>query len=344
MAALTALAIGAVASAAAKGIAANQAAKRAQGAAGQAAAAQKTGLDAVQTVDPTKINAQAVAADRAKITNQLTALKDLDPGTAALRDTSNAGLNTTSQQAQDSNAILKGLFDENAALNPADANFQEQLKARAQQHLDEGGSLTPEQQAEFVRAGLEQAGTSGVGAGSAAGRQTVGKLLASEQNALQLQREAQAKDLFGFATDLQTQRNQQLLGIQGATLNADQANTAKLLNLAQLADSRTPNVGLSGTDMANLAVSNQQLLNDVALKKAGVNANLASTIGTLAANRDTAVGGAIAQGIGSIAGSYAGSLGAGAAGGIKTAAPTYLAKTGTGYTGGPKSILSGLKY
>lgn len=268
-----------------------------QYAAGKAASAQKKGLDAVEGVNIADVANQAAARDIQKQKDQFAAQAATDPASAALRTTSNEGLQRAvfgDPNEQNANTILQTLFDENINIDPNDVNFVSSLKSRAQEVLDQGGRFSGEQQAELVRAGLEQGGQAGFSAGSSATRQGVGKLLASESERLAAEREARARDLFGFATATENNRVNVLGDIGEGSLRANAQKTDQLFNIANLADERVPNIGLSGGDIANLAVSNTNLRNKVALAKAGVRAQKAlatgDTIAGLAGSLGTMAG------------------------------------------------------
>lgn len=290
---------GAVIAAGAAAVAANQ--KKV--AATRALNAQQAALDKVKGVDINAVAQDAKAQDVQKYKDQFALLSQVDPNTAAFRDAANRGLIEQANgdaNSTNANQILQGLFDSNVKLDPADADFMAKLKAKAAQQLDLGGKLSPDQQAEFVRAGLEQSAGSGFDPSSSASRQGIGKLLASESNALELQRQNVAKELFGFATDLNTTRNQNLLGIAGAAGNKSALDQQKLLQLAALGDSRVPNVGLSGGDIANLAVGNNNQANNVTVQRGAANANYAGVNGEITAG----LIGNIASAAGGLAGAY----------------------------------------
>lgn len=253
-------------------------------AANKAADAQQHALDAQKPADINAISDQAKQADLKRYQDQFKALNEVDPVTGQIRTaTNNALLAGANGDANGSNAntILQGLFDTNNPVNPADASFAADLKAKAQQQLDLGGKLSPEAQAEFVRAGLENASSSGFNAGSSATKQGIGSLLFSQSNALEQQRNATAQQLFGFATDLNTTRNQQLLGIANTATTKSAIDQQKLLALAGLTDSRTPSIGLTGGDVANLATGNANQTNAIALQKGAIQAQQAGANGQI---------------------------------------------------------------
>lgn len=268
----------------------------------KAAAAQADALKNQKGVDIPAVQQQAHDADVAKYKEQFNLLNQFDPVTGEIRSNTNDALNTyatNDTQENQANSILGTLFNENVAPDSKDVNFYNTLRDQAQTNLDQGGQLSPEMQAEFVRSGLEGASTTGLNAGSAATRQSIGGLLASQQLALQQKRQDMAKSLFGFATDLKSNRNQTLGNLANQNLASSTAHGNKLLNLAQLADSRVPDAGLSGGDVANLAVGNTNQANGVALQKGAIAAQNAQARGQIAAG--------LIGGLTSAAGSYAAS-------------------------------------
>lgn len=275
-------------------------------AANRAKDAAQAALDKQKQLDPTKIANDAYAQDLKKYQDQFNALNQVDPITGQIRTASDKGLlasaNGTDQNNQNANSILQGLFNSNSQLNPADAAFESTLKAKAQQQLDLGGKLSPDAQAEFVRAGLEGAAQSGFNGGSSATKQGVGKLLFSESNALEQQRANMAKELFGFATDLNTTRNQNLLGIANASSSKSAQDFQKLFALAQLSDSRVPNLGLSGTNVANLDVANVNQANQLATQQGAITGNAAIARGNITAGLIGGITSSVAGAVGGLGG------------------------------------------
>jgi len=239
----------------------------------KAAKEQQAALDKIKGTDIEKTAARAKEADLQQFKDSLQAQRDLDPATARLRDISNEQLAQGDPQQAAVNRVLSDLFSTTQPADARDTKFIETLKTRAQEELDRGGALSGEQQSELVRAGLEQAGASGVGAGSVAGRRTVGRLLASETERLRQERGNVARELFGFATDLQSRRIDDASRLVSTNQNVQQQRLQRLFNLANLADSRVPTIGLGGSDIANLEISNQNLKRDKIVRGANIAAN-----------------------------------------------------------------------
>jgi hypothetical protein len=221
-------------------------------------------------VDPAQMAAMAQEQDIARYRQSLAAQEQLDPATAQMRKLADAGLGATDPNETIANALLAQLYSENVNIDPRNAEFQNLLKERATEQMRLGGSLSPEQQAELVRAGLEQTGTTGVGPGSRAGKQSIGKLLVSEQEALGQNRAALAQQLFGFSEAMDQNRAGRLGGIAGQAGSQQQITANKLFGMADLADRRMPTVGLSGADMVNLAVSNVNTKNEAILGQGNI--------------------------------------------------------------------------
>lgn len=306
------LIVGAAVSVGTAAVQANQqkkAAQAAETAAAQGTAAQNAALGNVKGVDIPALTEQARATDLAKYKSQFNDLNSVDPVTGEIRTAANAGLlgSVNDQNTSNSDRILQTLFDENINVDPNDKAFYDKLKAEASRQLDLGGNLSPEQQAEFVRAGLEQGAGSGYQAGSSALKQGVGKLLASEQEALGNSRRSMAQQLFGFATNLKSTRTGELSGLAGQSRDASNSAFSKLFGLANLADSRTPDIGLSGADTANLTVANNNLENEKALQAGGIAANSANTAAQLALERGKIASG-LTGAVGSSVGTLSGSL------------------------------------
>lgn len=272
-------------------------------AAKKAAQTQADALKSVKGVDIPAVEQEAKNADVQKYKDQFDLLNQYDPVTGQLRSNTNDALNqyaTNDTNANQANSILNTLFNENKGPDSTDLNFYNTLRTQAQGQLDQGGALSPEQQSEIVRAGLEGASTTGLNAGSAAARQSIGGLLASQVTAQQQARQQMAQNLFGFATQLKDNNNAQQQAVAQTSLAASQAQGNKLLGLANLADSRVPNVGLSGGDIANLAVGNQNQANQTALQQGAINASNAQARAQIAAGL---IGG-LTSAAGTAAGAY----------------------------------------
>lgn len=377
MGAIAAVAVGATVAAAAVGGAVIQAdAQR------KAANKMKDALSNMQTPDPEALSKVWKDTDLQKYQDQFTNLRKVDPETAALQDNSlktlgtmtgetagDRGLGTlhdsligaksdvTANQnlinqrvgVQDANAAkIQGLGDRYLAAAPdaatlaANKDYQAQVKDRASQLLAEGGQLSPQQQAELVRAGLENAGARGMNAGSGATRQTVGRLLASESENLANSRAANSTNLFGFAQNSagadQSAQNTATAGAQGAfgqagglfanntatvannntqainnraTLDTNAAQSlvqkdaqqvSRNANLLGIAQSRTPNIGPSGNDVVSLYLAKMNAKNGQAI-------GIANTEGQKAMAQAGMYSGAlngIASGVSSGAGMYMG--------------------------------------
>jgi hypothetical protein len=267
----------------------------AKSAADRSARAQREALAGQKGVDVADVTRQAREADLQKYRDQFRLQAEVDPGSAALRESSNKALQESvfgDPNEKNANEILKSLFNENVNVDPNDANFVQALKTRAQETLALGGKISPDQQAELVRAGLETGAQSGFNAGSSATRQGVGKLLASESEALAASRAEQARGLFGFATDINSSRVGNLTNIGNASTNAAIARNAKLTSIANLADSRVPEIGIGGGDIANLAVGNTNQGNQVTLQRGAVAAQNAAANGQIISGLIGKLGGA----------------------------------------------------
>lgn len=274
--------------------------------------AAQVALNAQKAQDPVALANQAYAQDLAKYKADFAAMNTVDPLSGQMRTASSAGLLANAsgdQNSTNANTILQNLFNSNNPANPTDINFEKTLKSQAQGALDLGGKLSADQQAEFVRAGLQTAGQSGFNPGSGATINGVGGLLASQSNALQLQRQAQAKDLFGFATDLNTTRNQQLLNIASGSSGKSVSDYQKLMGIAQLSDSRVPSLGLTGPDVAGLSAGNVTQANQVALQRGGVAQANAQAAGQIAAGLTGGITSAITGAISPAGGLSSGILG-----------------------------------
>lgn len=257
----TALAIGAVAVAGASAYTASQN-RIASNKANDLIA--KNGLNISNVIDTARQN----AADNLKASIALE--RQLQPGTAALRLTADAGLedlasgHTAGLQAR--NALLEGISSPNPLLQASTDSILKQLQM--------GGKLDPETQAAVTKASLEAGGTAGI-SGSGAGRGLVARdlgltslsLLTSRQNAALTGGQA-------LTSDLSTR--------YGIASNAAAQDANNSLNIASLIDKRAmPDSGISSGSLVDLLVGqnnaqNQNIANRAKIDVAGNNATNAA--------------------------------------------------------------------
>src|SRR6266498_1454021 len=112
-----------------------------------------------------KVNHQAIQAERQRAKERLALQEEIDPELAQLRKLGKQQLLAQVQQpeaSRDSVRVAKQLFEENAQPNAGLEKLKDQIIGRAQEKLAQGATLPPEFQAELVRAGVSQGSQAGL--------------------------------------------------------------------------------------------------------------------------------------------------------------------------------------
>jgi hypothetical protein len=306
---IAAIVVGVVAAGTAIGtsIAKNNAAHKASGARKQALAEQK---EIVPTGDNSEAG-KAKAQDIQHYTDSYATFAKMNPELAAARTTAEKNLNqAVGQNFGQAQGVLDQAITE-ATAPSKEISLADQVVNTAQRALAQGSRLDPSYQAELIRAGLEQAGTTGVGTDrTGALSQRLGTLLGTAGEQLKSKRLAEASAAADAGAKLKAQRSAIL---QGLTNTSTGLQTAKLSANGQVVsgiDSMVPSIGLSGADvvkmdLANLAAQNQRKIAQGELKAADAQAQAELVAGIL---------GGINSGVQSASGAY-GQFGGGSGGG-----------------------------
>lgn len=215
-----------------------------------------------KNLNPDTINAQATSADVQQTLAQLALQQQIDPGLAAARQT--AGNNIATQTAQIGQAAApvmaaaqqEALTGTSGAAGSVDAQGKQQLIDAALAQLKQGATLPPDVEAQLVQSGLEQTGMVTQGARSQGIGGTIQRqILGTAGIQLQMQRQQQAQQLLMSAQNLETSRAN-ILGTLfpnlAQTQLADLQGSEGAFNTSNAA---APNVGLSGTNVANIWLS-----------------------------------------------------------------------------------------
>lgn len=229
------------------------------GAAGDAAQAQINAIKNEPKLNPTAIADAAQQQDLNRYEQQFQLQQQVDPQSAALRTqgasgilsglAANAGNNTAADQS------LAQLQTQSGQLNAATDPVISQLISSAQSELAAGATLPPSFQQELVTSGLQQSSAAGNSLnGTGAAGSNLNTLLGSAGINLQAQRQQQAQGALSSASSLEQQRANILSGIATLdnTLRGTKMNQAETAN--QIGVNNVPNIGLSGTSLANLMV------------------------------------------------------------------------------------------
>jgi len=217
-------------------------------------------------------------ADIERFKNSLATQEQYDPTFSAMRKQGSANILKGLREDASGHSIAQNSLDQLAESNTknsaAEQGVIDQLIARAKSDLDAGATLPPEFQAELVRSGLAKAGTSGLplngeGAAGVESRTLLGKAGIE----LQQQRQNEALQAAEGAGGIQSRRAQILEGLSTLDNNLRTASAARSGGAIQLANGSMPNVGLSGADVANLSLKNNDFENRRTLALGGIKAN-----------------------------------------------------------------------
>ena len=224
-------------------------------------------------LDPDKLNTAAVAADQARIQNQLALQSIVDPELVKQRYASQAAVSQSLQDITGGEAASDRVADAAAteALAGADvaAQAKQQLIDAALKELSLGATLPADLQAEIVQTGLQRSGKATGGAGGTGfGGQVLTTELGAAGVALKKQRQDQAAGLLGQAQNLENSR----AGILGSLFPALQVKDTNKLGAASnvLATSAAlaPEAGLGGSSIANVWLARVGATNQLAQQAA----------------------------------------------------------------------------
>jgi hypothetical protein len=256
--------------------------------------------DIQKNMDPAVVNAQALAADQLRATNQISLQEQIDPSLAAQRvqsqkmlSTQLGGIGTSASDTLSAQAAAEA-----AAAGPGEQASSAALTGQANQLLKAGATLPADVQASLMQSGLEQAGqATGSASARGAGGTILQQVLGMGGLQLQQQRQQQAASLMTTASGLDAQRSQILQGLFPRLQQQQMGNIGATSNILQQSNSMLPQAGLSGADVAN-----------VWLQRVGAQNQLTQQLGSVVSKGQLAAGQATAGawgGVANLAGSAA---------------------------------------
>jgi hypothetical protein len=312
MGVVTALVIAGAAVAAAGSAAAAHAKKAA---ADKAASAQQTALKGQakilsEELSYSRVNQQAVEAERNRAKERIRLQEEIDPELAQLRQLGKQQLLAQAQQpeaSKESVQVAKQLFAENIKPSEGLEKLKDQIIGRAQERLAQGATLPPEFQAELVRAGVSQGAQAGLKptSGTVGGR--LYQALGSAGIALQAQREQQAQNLAQTASGLEESRARILESIFPTISQTEATQRGVAAATFGIGEQTLPQAGLTGAEAANLQINRGNTL----IKLRGKKGDIAAQKALAAGEANAAYIKAGANFASSALGNYAGSLGGG---------------------------------
>lgn len=278
-------------------------------AAKKAAKQRAAGVQGLETVDLEELKKLVEDTDLERYRRAFSAQAEIDPEFAKLRQEGAKSLleilASDKEAAKAYSPALAGLIEKTA--NDRDRELLiNQLTARAQQHLAEGAKLPADIQAELVRAGLERAGTSGFSVeGRGAGGVSIRQLLGTAGLQLQAAREQAAASLAQTASVLRQGQTSALQSLLALDQQLRQAR-GQLAGAALTAGSSAlPSIGLTGGQLGDVYLANQELLNKKTLALA--DAKAAQTLAS--GQMFSGLLGSITGGLGSLIGILKGGTG-----------------------------------
>lgn len=322
----TALIVAGSAAAVAAGASA-AAAEQKRKAASKAGDAQKTALKGQakileEELSYSKVNQQALQAERNRAKERIALQESIDPELAELRKLGKQQLLDQAKRpeaSQQSVQIAKQLFGEFQKPDEGLERLKDQIISKAEESLKAGATLPPEYQAELVRAGI----TSGAQAGLKPVQQTIGGPVSQALGAagvnLAAQRTAEGAGLARTASDLVSSRARLLESIFPTISQSEANQRAIAAGTFAIGESTLPQAGLTGAEAAQLQINKGNTLLNIRGKRGAIDAQRALAQGEArAANYEAA--GQFASSIGGLAsGGFGGGApkGAGAAGGYQ---------------------------
>lgn len=220
-------------------------------------------------LDPSKIGGAAAAADIDRAEQRLALQSQTDPDLLAARYKAEHAIlgdfDALGNPRSDVNKVSEQATQEALKGVPGMQEAKQQLVDAALKELSLGATLPPDVQAELVKSGLETSGmTTGAASPQGFGGQILRQILGTAGVALQKQRQDQAAGLLGQAQNLEQSR-QSILGTLFPNLSATQLNTLKAKQgVLEQSNKMVPEVGLGGSDIANLWLARVGATNQLA--------------------------------------------------------------------------------
>ncbi len=303
----------------------------AKSAANKAERANRAALDKVKGINPHAATSTAKAGDIDRFKDSLEAQRKYDPTLAKIREEgAQSVLDELRKGDNQSQQLLNKLYNENINEDPGITQLRQEMIRQANQELSEGAKLSPDIQAEMIKAGLERAKSSGLSTDPTSN--TGGDIKEVIGTAgLQIQRDRQeaASKLGTSAQQLQATRASILAGLVSTVENASTQRQARAVNAFDFANKSIPAIGLGGADLVNLMLRNQEIQNGKALREGEISAQAARDDGAYRAGIASGVASGVTAGVGAYGG----------AGGSMSGGKTYSAQSNI--TGGTENGYGG---
>ena len=265
-----------------------------------------------QELNLNKVNDQFLRAERARLDNRKALQEEFDPELARVRTLGAQQILAEAEKdpnSLDSSRTVRAIVDENLKEDPRLKTLRDNLLTRGIAESTAGATLSPEYQAELVRAGLTKTAGSGISQGKDQVGGSVARVLGEAGIQLQARHDQSAQQIAGTVQGIDATRSSILSSVFPIVSAQEQNLRARGVQNMAFADQMAPEGGLTGREGANLQIQKGQSLINFTQKKGQIAAQKAIAAG----EANAAIGSSIASGIGSVAGA-AGSYYASAAG------------------------------
>jgi hypothetical protein len=266
-----------------------------------------------------KVNDAFLRAERARLDNRKALQEEFDPELARVRELGAKQILAEAEKdpaSLDSSRTVRAIMDENLKEDPRLKTLRDNLLTRGIAESTAGATLSPEYQAELVRAGLTGTAGSGISQGKAQVGGSVARVLGRAGVDLQAQRDQTAQQIAGTVGNLDRNRARILESVFPAVAQQEQNLRVRGAQNMSFADQMAPEGGLTGKEGANLQIQRGQTLINFRQKKGQIAAQKAIAAGDANAAMAKSIGSGVSSVVGAAgaAGAF-GPFGSGGSGG-----------------------------
>lgn len=223
----------------------------------------KQSVEKQTSLDTGTAKAEAKQADLDRFKGSIAAQKKYDPLLAQLRETGASALADILQDDLHKNqedSVLAQMVKENVPADTKRNAVRDLLLDKAKENLDLGATLSPEYEAELVRAGLSTgSGVRPTAEGPVGVRMR--ELIGVQGEALKQQRQATAQSELGLVTNMDSARAQILGNLTSSLVQVQNARADRAGLASRLGETAMPGIGLAGGDVVNLHLKQIQMKN-----------------------------------------------------------------------------------
>jgi len=233
-------------------------------------------------LSPTKVNAQATAADVDRAKNRLALQNITDPNLLAARYAAEAKMLKGAEELGGAPSDKAAAAAYGEAMDQGTTGVAAQMKQKlidaALGELEAGATLPDDVQAELVKAGLERSGTTlGAATSKGMGGNIQRSMVGERALALKAERQARAQQLSQSANALESSRNSLMLSLFPSLQKQQLSNLAASQDVLKSSAAELPPAGLSGESIANIWLARVGATNQ--LSQSAADAAARGTIG-----------------------------------------------------------------